>query len=755
MPRRTPDDSSRLRYNLWQIVFGGTRLEPVVLFFSKRQSSRPLPLIPLFLFFTLLCAGAVPVAFSIQQMNGAEAAVERLLEQGILPAEDSALLTGLSSREQSRLFRRYDEAELMAAGLLLEENPQGAELFLGALAKKDSPLGAWAEEELLRRWAEQSLWRQIAAYAARREEEGRSSSRTANRFWQALRMGDLSLADYPAPPPPQKSPWSRPNLDRRGLLSREDYILFLLSTPWELLQEILQSWEPSYGKDPGAAAILRGRALLAERRYGEAEALFRELWEEEFAPLPGLPGGFLSDLGSLIRRTERGRGWTPLLEEWDSPDREHYRGAFFLGAVYEGAGDSRRAGAYYGKAAELAHHSPERRRGRWYQLRQLIRSAPAEVPAFLGEHAPRWEETDYFDDLLDEYYSLTIRSGAWEDLRAAVAVLAESKLCDAAMQGIVLVERAVADGRLRRGIDPGLKDRICRASRLSYYSLVDAPSDWPFGPPAAEDSPLMPLTEEEKPIEDVYKILLRAGALERALLLWNERKDALGFETVEMICHALYKKGEFYRCIQFVGYWFYRWPDAAAAHLTPWLYPIDRELPVNEYSRRYGQPQELVWGIIRRESAFHRTIRSHAGAVGLMQLMPSTAEDLAARYKVPEWDLATPRDNLRFGVLYLDWLQERPWTENRTDMLAAYNGGGGNLRRWKRRFGHLEEQLFIQAIPFRETRNYVRKVIVAAGSYRYLYTGMPPGKWIDRFFLPFSAADPFQTPTNEQAVLQK
>ena len=224
------------------------------------------------------------------------------------------------------------------------------------------------------------------------------------------------------------------------------------------------------------------------------------------------------------------------------------------------------------------------------------------------------------------------------------------------------------------------------------------------------------LSPEEEALDEVYRILLQAGRADICWFLWNSRLDPLSYNTVETLCSQLFRQKDFYQCIRFAGYWFYRWPSSVAVNLIPWLYPVDSELSVSRSSRESGQPEELILGVIRRESAFHRTIESHAGAMGLMQIMPDTASDLAGRYRVDNWDLLNPDDNIRLGSMYLQWLSERPWTGNYSDVLAAYNGGGGNLRRWKRRMGDLDEQLFIQAIPFGETRNYIRKVIVAAGS---------------------------------------
>ena len=145
----------------------------------------------------------------------------------------------------------------------------------------------------------------------------------------------------------------------------------------------------------------------------------------------------------------------------------------------------------------------------------------------------------------------------------------------------------------------------------------------------------------------------------------------------------------------------------------------------------------FYWESSAGESAFDASISSHAGAVGLMQLMPSTAEDVARRHRLEHWDLQNPEDNILLGSLYLAWLKDRPWSSSFVDVLAAYNGGGGNLRSWKRILPSGDPDLFIQSIPYRETRDYIRKVIVAAASYRYLETGSPPGEWLDQFYRPF------------------
>ena len=100
---------------------------------------------------------------------------------------------------------------------------------------------------------------------------------------------------------------------------------------------------------------------------------------------------------------------------------------------------------------------------------------------------------------------------------------------------------------------------------------------------------------------------------------------------------------------------------------------------------------ELVAAVVQAESRFKPTARSGAGAVGLMQLVPRTGRWMGAR------DLTNPQQNVAAGAKYLKYLHER-FDGNETKMIAAYNAGEGNVKR----FGGVP--------PFRETRNYLKKV---------------------------------------------
>lgn len=136
----------------------------------------------------------------------------------------------------------------------------------------------------------------------------------------------------------------------------------------------------------------------------------------------------------------------------------------------------------------------------------------------------------------------------------------------------------------------------------------------------------------------------------------------------------------------------------------------------------YQIDEALVHAIIRKESGFYPLARSRAKAAGLMQLMPATAAFISQerRYRT-SWRhrLHNPHLNLKLGQDYIQHLLKEPVVDgNLVKMLAAYNGGPGNLNKWMRKINH-DDDLFtlLESLPARETRNYVKGVI----SYLYMY----------------------------------
>jgi soluble lytic murein transglycosylase len=169
--------------------------------------------------------------------------------------------------------------------------------------------------------------------------------------------------------------------------------------------------------------------------------------------------------------------------------------------------------------------------------------------------------------------------------------------------------------------------------------------------------------------------------------------------------------------------------DALPPETWRLLYPVPFQDDVMKSAQEADLPYLLACSVIRQESLWDPRAVSRSGARGLMQLMPATASALARQYKFP----FTPPDcysdpawNTRAGCAYLRQLLDR--YRGRLDLaLAAYNAGPGRVSDWVGRPGCPKDpDLFVESIPFKETRSYVRRIMLNCWEYGRLYQGFAP-----------------------------
>ncbi len=143
--------------------------------------------------------------------------------------------------------------------------------------------------------------------------------------------------------------------------------------------------------------------------------------------------------------------------------------------------------------------------------------------------------------------------------------------------------------------------------------------------------------------------------------------------------------------------------------------------PCRDVVERSGLSPALVYAVMKAESGFDEKAQSRAGAVGLMQIMPATAEFVCRENGVeflPE-KLTDGEYNVRLGCLYLRYLLRRFPREETA--LAAYNAGEGTVREWLKNERYSTDGERLESIPYPETEQYVKKVIEFRKKYLFFY----------------------------------
>jgi len=162
--------------------------------------------------------------------------------------------------------------------------------------------------------------------------------------------------------------------------------------------------------------------------------------------------------------------------------------------------------------------------------------------------------------------------------------------------------------------------------------------------------------------------------------------------------------------------------DTLPVEIQRVVFPLDYWPLIQKHASARGLDPFLVAALVAQESTFDPVIRSSANAVGLMQVLPSTGRQFARKLKIPRYTparLTDPETNLRLGTaIFAESLKKFGGVHF---ALAAYNAGDHRVTAWQRERPDLEQDVFIDDIPFPETQNYVKRILGTADDYRRLY----------------------------------
>jgi soluble lytic murein transglycosylase-like protein len=494
------------------------------------------------------------------------------------------------------------------------------------------------------------------------------------------------------------------------------------------LEGLLDNFSGPEGK------FLRGIDLAARDEGGPAWSLL--------APLAGerlfLGDGSLRTLARAALQSGRGReagelfvglrgqGFDTLLLELEA-------------WILRSTGDHREALPLYRELAGI-EEGEAAERFRWYVFSSLVKTDPVAAVEELPRLMILAELPGYYNDVLAELASVLSIRQEWDELLTAYAVLdgaAENRLLGRyAYIAARSVESGLASGRLdlppreiyRRllaGEYPGAAASIKRGFSAPdpYYRLLSAVR---LGIPPGE---LLLFPDSEGPVggED----FLATGFLEYGLFSEAAETAASGDVSVAAaaaVAASLLEAGYVEDALRLLSR---RNLPASADSYYP--RPFRRE--TERWADEEGVPPWLLFALMREESLFNAEAVSRVGARGLTQLMPGTAADVARRLGLDDPDLNDPEINIRLGSWYLSNMLER--TGSVADALAAYNAGMTRLRRWRTALAGLPDDLFLESIPFDETRGYLKRLLVSSHHYGYLYYRSGGEELVRSFFPDF------------------
>jgi len=394
---------------------------------------------------------------------------------------------------------------------------------------------------------------------------------------------------------------------------------------------------------------------------------------------------------------------------------ETFHALFTAARLFRSERQFSEADRLFRKAYALAGSDFERDRSKWY-LMDLYSANTDYLTGLIEEAAPLWSDPYYFSDILEEHLANIAARGRWDLLeRVYPLIVLHGDGETAAAYSWVLLNSPVIE-KASSVEKKEILSILMKAPHFSFYYVM--------GHVLAKEEILF---REESPHEDQSKAdLYLLGFFdfsfpEEALERSKGMEELLGDNTIRLLSKEELDRGNTLRSIQLSAY--LTPPDNRPMALDDLKlrYPRMFDEEIEQYSEEYQFPPEILKGIIRTESAFTHDIVSHAGAVGLSQLMPATAADQARKLGIGNPDLTDPETNIRIGSSYVRWILDRPWSDNFSQVLIAYNGGGGNLRKWKRMFPSYSDELFIEALPYKETRNYVKKVLTSSVVYGAVY----------------------------------
>ncbi len=470
--------------------------------------------------------------------------------------------------------------------------------------------------------------------------------------------------------------------------------------------------------------------LVRERQFGAAETFYKKLLDRDLGPALRLR--LLTKLSSLYLSVRRRNEAIPLLEEIarDFPKSSEASNALYqVGRILWNRNDNGQALDYFTRLMNQYPHAPQADNAQFAAA--IIHESdnrPDDAIALYSALPKKFPNSKTADDATWRLAWLYYRAGDWQKAHDTLSAFANQsweanyRTAAAYWQARTAEKLGKTDAAIR------LLQEILSNAPESYYHALAVQGLGRAGIAAAESTPEAPPrgeSSEPPPPSEAAFHLTRArelAELKLRLLAVNELDEIQRkgrSQDIQLLLVREYARNQAYTHSVRLAY---QLPDASAERNLH-RFPLAYWDAIREKGRERGIDPYLILALIRQESLFDARARSSAAALGLMQLLPATASRVGRQIgiAVPSNEsLFDPDLNLTLGTQYLKDLLQR-YSNNWFKAIAAYNAGEAAVDRWEQRMETDDIEEFVERIPYRETRQYVKLVMRNHRIYKRLY----------------------------------
>lgn len=459
----------------------------------------------------------------------------------------------------------------------------------------------------------------------------------------------------------------------------------------------------------------------------------------------------MSDLGKshLYESSDQNKSakhFTELAETYKGTGMEFYCW-FYAGRLYEKAdANFTRISKCFDSAINSTEIVSRKDNALWYLLRASLQQSAGICLRYLKQYASTIGDANYYDDFFDLLCQLLLTEGRYKELGTVYKMIQGFGSKEAVSKFAYIYGRLIEE-RIYIPDDDTLEGRKPEEEkREAFKTALESGTDLYYRIRAAERLELKPEELKEvycAPRKDISgninpeaEKLLNGYAFfgfpEKIYEEWvSLGSPFLSTETAVSLCSLLRNcsKGNddyYVQSLRIAAKCMNYNPDALTVELLKYCFPENYKKTVSAACKKYDVEEQFMFGLIRSESFFDPDVSSNAGAVGLCQLMPFTADEIAHKLRKSTYDITDAETNIEFGTYYFGNLLSR-MEGNYLDACYSYNAGINKVRKWKKSSAlgfnvkDVPEDLFLETLPYSETREYGRKCYSAATMYRWLY----------------------------------